>query len=270
MKSLQGRTAAITGAASGLGRAMALAFAGEGMNVALADVDEKGLEETARLANGAFCKRVDVSKAAEVDAFAASLKEVHVVCNNAGVSPLGPLWENTVEDWQWALGVNLWGVIHGVRAFVPRLVAQGEGHVVNTASVAGLISPPGMGIYNVTKHAVVALSESLHHDLRMQESRVGVSVLCPAYVPTGISDSERNRPKELLSKRTPQQEAMAQNLRKAVASGKLSADDVARAVVAAVKEDRFYILTHPRIKGAIRARMEDVLGERAPRNPLAL
>ena len=268
MKTLSGKTAAITGAASGLGQAMALAFAKEGMKLALADVDEKGLEETARMANGAACMRVDVSRASDVDAFAASLKEVHVVCNNAGVSPLGPLWQNTGGDWQWALGVNLWGVIHGVRAFVPRLVAQGEGHVVNTASVAGLISPPGMGIYNVTKHAVVALSESLYHDLRVQNSPVGVSVLCPAYVPTGISDSERNRPRELAGAPVP--EAMQQNLRKAVSSGKLSADDVARAVVAAVKEDRFYILTHPRIKGAIQARMEDILAERAPRNPLAL
>ena len=276
MKTLHGKTAAITGAASGLGRAMALAFADEGMHIAIADVDEKGLvstkEEVEKRNVKAYPMRVDVSKGAEVDAFCASLKEVHVVCNNAGVSPLGPLWANTTGDWQWALGVNLWGVIHGVRAFVPRLVAQGEGHVVNTASVAGLISPPGMGVYNVTKHAVVALSESLHHDLRVQGSPVGVSVLCPAYVPTGISDSERNRPKELQnsSKKSSQQEMLAQHLKKAVSSGKLSADDVARAVVAAIKESRFYILTHPRIKGAIQARMEDILQERAPRNPLAL
>ena len=275
MNTLRGRTAAVTGAASGLGRAMALAFADEGMNLALADVDEKGLdltkEEVEKKGMKASSMRVDVSKGADVDAFAASLQEVHVVCNNAGVSPVGPLWENTSADWQWALGVNLWGVIHGVRAFVPRLVAQGEGHVVNTASVAGLISPPGMGVYNVTKHAVVALSESLHHDLRVQDSPVGVSVLCPAYVPTGISNSERNRPKELanpaLSER---QKALKENLKKAVSSGKLTADDVARAVVAAIKENRFYILTHPRIKGAIQARMEDILQERAPRNPLAL
>jgi len=275
MNTLRGRTAAVTGAASGLGRAMALAFADEGMHLALADVDEKGLaltkEEIERKGVKASSTRVDVSRASDVDAFAASLKEVHVVCNNAGVSPVGPLWENTTADWQWALGVNLWGVIHGVRAFVPRLVAQGEGHVVNTASVAGLISPPGMGIYNVTKHAVVALSESLYHDLRVQGSPVGVSVLCPAYVPTGISNSERNRPQELanpaLSER---QMALKQNLKKAVSSGKLTADDVARAVVAAIKENHFYILTHPRIKGAIQARMEDILQERAPRNPLAL
>jgi NAD(P)-dependent dehydrogenase (short-subunit alcohol dehydrogenase family) len=275
MNTLRGRTAAVTGAASGLGRAMALAFADEGMHLALADVDEKGLaltkEEIERKGVKASSTRVDVSRASDVDAFAASLKEVHVVCNNAGVSPVGPLWENTTADWQWALGVNLWGVIHGVRAFVPRLVAQGEGHVVNTASVAGLISPPGMGVYNVTKHAVVALSESLHHDLRAQGSPVGVSVLCPAYVPTGISNSERNRPKALENPQiSERQKALKENLKKAVSSGKLTADDVARAVVAAIKENRFYILTHPRIKGAIQARMEDVLQERTPRNPLAL
>ena len=277
MKMLEGRVAAVTGAASGLGRAMALAFAGEGMHAALADVDEPGLKSTLNEVQGrgvrAFAMRVDVSRYEEVESFCskaiAQFGATHVVCNNAGVSPLGAVWENTLADWQWILGVNLWGVIHGVRAFVPRLLAQGEGHVVNTASVAGLISPPGMGAYNVTKHAVVALSESLHHDLRLRGSPVGVSVLCPAYVPTGIADSERNRPRELLNpgKSPSKEEAM---LKKAVASGKLSADDVARAVVAAVKEERFYVLTHPRIKGAIRARMEDILEERAPRNPMAL
>ncbi len=277
MKMLEGRVAAVTGAASGLGRAMALAFAGEGMHAALADVDEPGLKSTLDEVQSrgvrAFAMRVDVSRYQEVESFCskaiAQFGATHVVCNNAGVSPLGAVWENTLADWQWILGVNLWGVIHGVRAFVPRLLAQGEGHVVNTASVAGLISPPGMGAYNVTKHAVVALSESLHHDLRSRGSLVGVSVLCPAYVPTGIADSERNRPRELLNpgKSPSKEEAM---LKKAVASGKLSADDVARAVVAAVKEERFYVLTHPRIKGAIRARMEDILDERAPRNPLAL
>jgi len=277
MKMLEGKVAAVTGAASGLGRAMALAFAGEGMHAALADIDEPGLKSTLNEVQGrgvrAFAMRVDVSRYQEVESFCskaiAQFGATHVVCNNAGVSPLGAVWENTLADWQWILGVNLWGVIHGVRAFVPRLLAQGEGHVVNTASVAGLISPPGMGAYNVTKHAVVALSESLYHDLRLRGSPVGVSVLCPAYVPTGIADCERNRPRELLNpaKKPSKEEAM---LKKAVASGKLSADDVARAVVAAVKEERFYVLTHPRIKGAIRARMEDILDERAPRNPLAL
>ena len=279
MKELKGKVAAVTGAASGLGRSMALAFAGEGMDVAVADVDAHALHDVGRAirekGRRVFAMRVDVSKDAEVEAWRdqtiAELGGVHVVCNNAGVSPLGAVWENTVADWEWILGVNLWGVIHGVRAFSPVLIAQSEGHIVNTASVAGLISPPGSGAYNVTKHAVVALSESLHHDLRERKSAVGVSVLCPAYVPTGIVDSERSRPKDLpaapKSKETIAREAM---LRKAVTSGKISADQVAQAVVAAVKEERFYILTHARIKGAIQARMEDILQERAPRNPMAL
>ena len=272
MKQLKGKVAAVTGAGSGLGRAMALAFAREGMRLALADVDEAGLRETASQVEG-FWMKVDVSKEDEMQAFCDRIENPFLVCNNAGVSPLGAVWESTPADWQWILGVNLWGVIHGVRAFAPRLIAQGEGHIVNTASVAGLISPPGSGAYNVTKHAVVALSETLHHDLRERGSAVGVSVLCPAYVPTGIVDPERNRPSQLKnqiegkSKETLAKEAM---MRKAVTSGRLSADDVARAVVAAVKEERFYILTHARIKGAIQARMEDILQEREPRNPLAL
>jgi NAD(P)-dependent dehydrogenase (short-subunit alcohol dehydrogenase family) len=279
MKELTGKVAAVTGAASGLGRAMALAFADQGMHVALADVEEAKLEavEAAIRDKGArsLSMRVDVSKAAEVEAFAertvSELGAVHVVCNNAGVAVSGAVWENSEAEWQWILGVNLWGVVHGVRAFAPRLIAQNEGHIVNTASVAGLISPPGMGAYCVSKHAVVTLSESLHQDLSERGSAVGVSVLCPAYVPTGIADSERNRPSAIASAaKSKERLAKEAMLRKAVAAGKLSADDVARAVVAAVKENRFYILTHPAIKGAIRARMEDVLEERAPRNPLAL
>ena len=279
MKELKGKVAAVTGAASGLGRSMALAFAGEGMDLALADVDEVNLstvqEEVMAKGVRAITLKVDVSQAAQVeglrDQALTRLGGVHVVCNNAGVSPLGAVWENSVADWQWILGVNLWGVIHGVRAFAPHLIAQDEGHIVNTASVAGLISPPGSGAYNVTKHAVVALSETLQHDLRERNSRVGVSVLCPAYVPTRITESERNRPRELAasekSKETLAREAM---LKKAVTSGKVSADQVARAVVAAIKDERFYILTHPRIKGAIQARMEDILQGRAPRNPMSL
>jgi NAD(P)-dependent dehydrogenase (short-subunit alcohol dehydrogenase family) len=275
MKSLKGKVAAVTGAASGLGRAMALAFADEGMDLALADVEDLAAVEKEIRARGvrAFAMRVDVSRGDEVDRFCSEtishLQKIHVVCNNAGVSPLGAVWESSAADWQWILGVNLWGVIHGVRAFTPHLLAQDEGHIVNTASVAGLISPPGMGAYNVTKHAVVALSETLHQDLRERGSAVGVSVLCPAYVPTGIAESERNRPAEL---RNPVEQTSARHemLKKAVASGKLSAADVARAVVAAVKEERFYVLTHPRIKGAIQARMEDILGERSPRNPMKL
>ena len=279
MKELKGKVAAVTGAASGLGRSMALAFAAEGMDLALADVDEVNLSSVQDevLAKGvrAITLKVDVSNAQQLEIFRdqtlTRLGGVHVVCNNAGVSPLGAVWENSPADWQWILGVNLWGVIHGVRAFTPHLIKQDEGHIVNTASVAGLISPPGSGAYNVTKHGVVALSESLYHDLRERSSKVGVSVLCPAYVPTGIVDSERNRPKDLpistKSEATLAREAM---LRKAVTSGKISADQVAQAVLAAIRDERFYILTHPRIKGAIQARMEDILHDRAPRDPLKL
>jgi len=279
MKELKGKVAAVTGAASGLGRSMALAFAAEGMDLALADVDEVNLSSVQDevLAKGvrAITLKVDVSNAQQLEIFRdqtlTRLGGVHVVCNNAGVSPLGAVWENSPADWQWILGVNLWGVIHGVRAFTPHLIKQDEGHIVNTASVAGLISPPGSGAYNVTKHGVVALSESLYHDLRERNSMVGVSVLCPAYVPTGIVDSERNRPKDLpistKSEATLAREAM---LRKAVTSGKISADQVAQAVLAAIRDERFYILTHPRIKGAIQARMEDILNDRAPRDPLKL
>ena len=277
MTELKGKVAAVTGAASGLGRAMALAFADEGMAVALADISDVSEVEGELKAKGvpAFSMKVDVSKGEEVERFAAEaekrLGHAYLVCNNAGVAPVGAAWEMSVDEWRWILGVNLWGAIHGVRAFAPRLLERNAGHVVNTASVAGFISPPGSDAYNVTKHAVVALSESLYHDLRERGSAVGVSVLCPAYVPTGIADPERTRPPGVAagtkSKETLAKEAM---MKKAVASGRLSAGDVARAVVAAVKAPRFYILTHPRIKGAIRARMEDILEERPPRNPLAL
>src|SRR5436190_5836543 len=277
MKELRGKVAAVTGAASGLGRAMALAFADEGMHVALGDVADASdtFAQVESRGVSALSMKLDVSQAADVQAFAEKIGKdlggVHLVCNNAGVSPLGSAWEMSAGDWQWIMGVNLWGVINGVRTFAPRLIARDDGHIVNTASVAGIITPPGTAAYNVTKHAVVALSETLYHDLRERNSRVGVSVLCPAYVPTGIADSERNRPADIeptaKTQETLAREAM---LRKAVSSGRLSADDVARAVVQAVKDERFYILTHPRIKGAIRARMEDILEERAPRNPMAL
>jgi NAD(P)-dependent dehydrogenase (short-subunit alcohol dehydrogenase family) len=277
MKELKGKVAVVTGAASGLGRAMALAFADEGMHVALGDVADVSDTFAQVEAKGvsAVALKVDVSRQEDVERFAQlvdrDLGGADLICNNAGVSPLGAAWEGSLGDWQWIVGVNLWGVIHGVRSFVPRLIARGGGHVVNTASVAGLINPPGSAAYNVTKHAVVAFSETLYHDLRERGSTVGVSVLCPAYVPTGIADSERNRPAEFApGTKSPETAAREQMLKKAVASGRLSAADVARAVVQAVQDGRFYILTHPRIKGAIGARMQDILDERAPRNPMAL
>jgi len=183
----------------------------------------------------------------------------------------GNVWDSTVADWEWVLGVNVWGVIHGVRVFTPIMLAQGsECHIINTASVAGLISPPGMGIYCVSKHAVVTLSECLHHDLAQKTDKIKCSVLCPAYVPTGIADSGRNRPAELKQTRqkTEAELAFDAGLKKAVQSGKISAADVAQKVYEAVREERFYILTHPKIKPSIQWRMEDILQDRNPTNPM--
>ena len=280
MKDFQGKVAVITGGASGLGRAMAERFASAGMRIVLADVEPNALAQAEAEMKSAGAKvigvRTDVSRAAEVEALAqktlAAFGGVHLVANNAGVAPLGNAWENSVADWEWTLGVNLWGVIHGVRVFTPILLAQGgEAHIVNTASVSGLISPPGSAMYNVSKHAVVTLTETLYHDLALQRASIGCSVLCPAYVPTGIVDSERNRPAQLQNparEKSAEQQAREALLRKAVTSGKLSAGDVAQKVYEAVRDERFYILTHPRIKPSIQWRMEDILQERNPTNPM--
>ena len=279
MKDFQGKVAVITGGASGLGRAMAERFARAGMSIVLADVEPNALAKAEAEMKAAGAKvigvRTDVSKAAEVEALAqktlAAFGAVHLLANNAGVAEGGNVWDNTVADWEWVLGVNMWGVIHGVRVFTPIMLAQGsEGHIVNTASVAGLISPPGMGIYCVSKHAVVTLSECLHHDLAQKTNKLKCSVLCPAYVPTGIADSGRNRPAELSQTRQKSAADLAldASLKKAVQSGKLSAADVAEKVYEAVRDERFYILTHPKIKPSIQWRMEDILQERNPTNPM--
>jgi NAD(P)-dependent dehydrogenase (short-subunit alcohol dehydrogenase family) len=280
VRELKDKTAVITGAASGLGRALAQRFGAAGMHLALADVDADALGRvvTALAAGGVAAIGIptDVRKAADVEALAARTLEnygaVHLVCNNAGVAPVGVAWESTVADWEWVLGVNLWGVIHGVRVFAPIMLGQGgEGHIVNTASVAGLISPPGMAAYNVSKHAVVALTESLHHDLVARGANIGCTVVCPAYFPSGIAESERTRPSELAPPdraKSDAQRRLEDGLRKAVMAGRVSADHVAAAVVDAVRERRFYVLTHPRIKSAIEWRMHDILDERTPTDPM--
>ena len=280
MRDFAGKVAVITGAAGGLGKALARRFARAGMKLVLADLDSAALAsaraELESAGAAAIAVRTDVRKAADVEALAARTLEVygavHMVCNNAGVAPVGAAWESTAADWEWVLGVNLWGVIHGVRVFTPIMLGQGEaGHIVNTASVAGLIAPPGMGAYNVSKHAVVALTESLHHDLVARGAGIRCTVVCPAYFPSGIADSERARPAELAEPgraRTDAQRALEANLRQAVMAGKLSADDVAAAVLEAVRDERFYVLTHPRIKPAIEWRMRDILEERAPTDPM--
>jgi NAD(P)-dependent dehydrogenase (short-subunit alcohol dehydrogenase family) len=275
MTELTGKVAVVTGAASGIGRAMAARFAAEGMKVVLADVEEAALAAavTTMTASGAAAIGVptDVARAADVEALArAALRAyggVHVVCNNAGVVAAGVSWERSVADWEWVLGVNLWGVIHGIRVFVPIMLEQGtEGHVVNTASMAGLVSGPLNAIYNVTKHGVVTLSETLHQDLQLRGAPIGVSVLCPGWVNTRIMDADRNRPTASAAgaaARTPEEAALEQAVRQLLATG-LPPTQVAAQVVDAIRARRFYILTHPEWKGLIRARLEDILAERTP------
>jgi len=272
VRELKGRVAVVTGAGGGIGRELALACAREGAAVVLADVDEAGMRETAAriaaLGARSLEARCDVSKPEELDRLAertyAQFGAAHLLFNNAGVAVAGPVWTATLEDWKWTLGINLMGVVHGIRSFVPRMLAQGdECHIVNTASVAGLLSLPGSGVYCVSKHGVVALSECLLHDLRVARAPIGVSVLCPAYVNTGISDSARNRPGELAAT-NPLGKPYEEAVRKALLAGKLSAEDVARITLEAVKSRRFYVLPHQKIKAAIETRMRDILDERDP------
>jgi NAD(P)-dependent dehydrogenase (short-subunit alcohol dehydrogenase family) len=274
MRDLKGKVAVVTGAASGIGRAMAERFAREGMKLVLADVQERQLAEArdaiARGGTEAIAVPTDVSRWEAVDALARRAFEAfgaaHVVCNNAGIGAGGLTWEMPEADWSWVLGVNLWSVVHGVRAFVPRLIAQGEGHVVNTASIAGLVSAPGMSAYCATKHAVVAISECLHHDLAIAgHSGVKVSVVCPAWVKTAISDSDRNRPAS--APKRPQaspQEHMLQELVRSAVAGGIPAEDVANQVLDAIVNERFWVLTHPKTKKAVERRTRGVVEDRNP------
>jgi len=276
MRELKGKVAVVTGAASGIGLAMAQRFAREGMKLVLADIQERPLAEAREaIAKGgaeAIAVTCDVSRWEAVDALAARAFEAfggaHVVCNNAGVGVGGMTWEMTQAEWEWVLGVNLWSVVHGVRAFVPRMIAQGEGHVVNTASVAGLLAPPGMSAYCATKHAVVAISECLHQDLAVTGNlaKVKVSVLCPAWVKTNIADSDRNRPAAAARKGgapSPQEQMMGAMIRTAVAGG-IPPEEVASQVLSAIHEERFWILTHPKIGKAIERRTRGILEGKVP------
>jgi NAD(P)-dependent dehydrogenase (short-subunit alcohol dehydrogenase family) len=272
MEELAGKVAVITGAASGIGRALTDAFAAEGMHVVMADVEEEALATAAKAVGEGDTKvlavRTDVSKGEDVDALAARCLEefgaVHVVCNNAGVGSGGTIWELTEADWQWVLGVNLWGVIHGIRAFVPHFVQQNEGHVVNTASIAGLTSAPMMGPYNASKHAVVTISETLHRELGLNGSAVRVSVLCPGFVQTRIAESDRNRPEHLRNEVTTEVEEVGRELLRQIIATGLSPEVVAQHVVDAVKHERFYVLPHPHMKELVRTRMDDIIEERTP------
>jgi NAD(P)-dependent dehydrogenase (short-subunit alcohol dehydrogenase family) len=282
MKDLAGKVAVITGAGSGFGREFARIGARERMKLALADVQQDALEEAVEEARRAGAEalgvRTDVSSAAEVAALAAQTMEkfgaAHLLFNNAGVAGGGGyVWEASLKDWQWILGVNLMGVVNGIRSFVPLMLEQGgECHVVNTASAAGLVSAPLMAVYNVSKHGVVALSETLHHDLRVANARIGVSVLCPAFVPTNISTSERNRPAGLSEggEPTASQIAARERSEKAVSSGRLSAAQVAQMTFDAVREDRFYVITHPKMLASVELRLQDILAQRTPTDPYSL
>lgn len=279
MKDLAGKVAVITGAGSGFGREFARIGARERMRLALADVQQDALdeavEEARRSGADAIGVRTDVASAADVERLAAETVKkfgaAHLLFNNAGVAGGGGfVWEASLKDWQWIISVNLMGVVHGIRSFVPLMLKQGgECHVVNTASAAGLVSAPLMAVYNVSKHGVVALSETLHHDLRAANARVGVSVLCPAFVPTNIRTSERNRPPGLSEggEPTPSQVAARERSEKAVSSGRLSAAEVARMTFDAVREDRFYVITHPKMLASVHLRLQDILAQRTPTDP---
>jgi NAD(P)-dependent dehydrogenase (short-subunit alcohol dehydrogenase family) len=282
MNTFKGRTAVITGAASGFGLETCRIAAREGMNIVMADVQHDALELAAREIRGLGAQvlpaRTDVSKAADVDALAAATMErfgaPHFVFNNAGVGAGGLLWEHSVRDWEWVIGVNLMGVAHGVRVFTPLMLqaaaddASYEGHIVNTASMAGMLSPPNMGLYNVSKHAVVALSESLYQDLALVTDRVTASVLCPYFVPTGIHASERNRPKDVPALAPTKSQLIAKALsEKAVTHGKVTASQVAGFVFDALRARRFYIFSHPQALKGVQTRLEDIVMLRNPTDP---
>ncbi len=271
MEDLHGKVAVITGGASGIGRAVARRAAADGMRVVVADIEEGPLKQAVGelTSEGAEAIGVvtDVSDATAVrslrDAALDRFGAVHLVHNNAGIGLGGPIWEVTEEDWRWILGVNLWGVVHGVATFVPLMIEQGEGHVVNTASIAGLASAAFLGPYNATKHAVVAISETLYKDLQALSAPVGVSVLCPGFVQTRIAESDRNRPAWAPDREGGGAAELRGAVQEMVDAG-IPPETVADRVVDAVRTNTFYILTHPELTVAIETRFEDIVGGRPP------
>ncbi|MCO4088514.1 MAG: SDR family oxidoreductase [Limnohabitans sp.] len=284
IENFKGKTAVLTGAGSGFGLECARIGARLGMKLVLVDVQQDALDkaEAEMKAQGVqvLARKVDVSNAQAMAQLAADVQASfgapNFVFNNAGVGAGGLVWENSVADWEWVLGVNLWGVVHGVRLFTPMMLEAAKadpgyrGHIVNTASMAGLLTAPNMGIYNVSKHAVVSLTETLYQDLHLVTDQVSASVLCPYFVPTGISQSQRNRPSDL----PPQQPTASQLIGqaqsdKAVSSGKVSAADVAQKVFDAVVSDQFYIYSHPHALGNVQSRMEALVQGNNPPDPFA-
>jgi len=284
----KGKTVVLTGAGSGFGLEMARIGARLGMNLVLADVQQDALDAAAAQVQAAGAQvlalRVDVSQADQVEALGHATQQrfgaPHLVFNNAGVASGGLIWENTAADWAWVLGVNLMGVAHGVRVFTPMMLAAAKadpawrGHIVNTASMAGLLNAPNMGVYNASKHAVVSLSETLFQDLALVTDQIGASVLCPYFVPTGISQSHRNRPANQpglsMSGRPTASQMISQTMSdKAVSSGKVTAAEVAQKVFDAVAAGQFYILSHPHMLAGVQTRLQDIVNLRNPSDPFA-
>ncbi|MBK9625324.1 MAG: SDR family oxidoreductase [Rhodocyclaceae bacterium] len=284
ISNFKGKTAVLTGAGSGFGLECARIGAKLGMNLVLADVQQDALDAAAAEIRGlgaqVLAVKLDVSKAAEVEAMGAAVLAQfgapHFVFNNAGVGAGGLVWENTLADWEWVIGVNVMGVAHGVRVFTPMMLDAAkkdptyQGHIVNTASMAGLLNAPNMGIYNVSKHAVVALSETLYQDLALVTDQIGASVLCPFFVPTGINQSHRNRPADAAASKPTRSQLIGQAMSdKAVGSGKVTAAEVAQKVFDAIAANQFYIYSHPKSIGSVQSRLEDIMLARNPTDPFS-
>ncbi len=277
-----GKTAVLTGAGSGFGLECARIGAARGMNLVLVDVQQDALDQAAREMHAAgaqvLARKVDVSNAAQMEQLAADVQArfgaPHFVFNNAGVGAGGLVWENTVADWDWVLGVDLMGVVHGVRLFTPMMLQAAaqdpsyRGHITNTASMAGLLTAPNMGIYNAAKAAVVSLTETLYHDLHLVTDQIGASLLCPYFVPTGITSSERNRQNApQTSELTPSQLIGQAMSIKAVSSGKMTAGEIAHKVFDAITANQFYVFSHPKALGNVRTRMENMVAITNPADP---
>ena len=290
ISNFKGKTAVLTGAGSGFGLECARIGAKLGMNIVLVDVQLDALgkasaeiiTEAAKYGGQVMSFCLDISKADEVESMGqsvfAKLGAPHFVFNNAGVGAGGLIWETSAKDWDWVLGVNLMGVVHGVRLFTPMMLDAAkkdpayQGHIVNTASMAGLLNAPNMGVYNVSKHAVVSLTETLYQDLRLVTDQISASVLCPFFVPTGISQSHRNKPSDMhdSSGKPTKSQLIGQAMSdKAVSSGKISAAEVAQKVFDAIAADQFYIYSHPKALASVQTRMEDVVMLRNPTDPFA-
>lgn len=275
MKQFEDKVAVITGGASGIGLALARRAAAANMQLVLADIEEGPLAAAAAELKSAGARvltvRTDVSRAEDVENLAAQTLQAfggaHLVFNNAGVGGVRvKTWQATAKDWEWVLGVNVWGVIHGVRVFTPIMLRQdSECHIVNTASAAGFVSMASTAPYAVSKHAVVTLSEVLYHDLKAENAKVGVSVLCPAWVGTNIWNSQRNRPEDLRDHvDTPEERARREEVRKLLEKGRVTAADVAEMTFEGIANDQFYLFPHPKIRRDIQTRMEDILALRNP------